>query len=85
MCNMKQSDCSTTEGDCFGLTRFVRRVEIWGMIGLSASNMEKQGAGLIIRLLLEAKSYDANPSDNVETCNKGGEQVKRVVRRAASV
>ena len=30
------------------------------MIGLSANSMEKQRAGVIIRVLLEAKSYDAN-------------------------
>ena len=63
MCNMERSGCSTTEDDCFGLTRFVRqfgrRKETWGMIGLSANNIEKQRAGWIIRLLVQAESYDA--------------------------
>ena len=50
---------STTEGDCFGLTRFVRqfgpRERTWGRIGLSANNMGKQRAGLTIRLLLAGR------------------------------
>ena len=62
---MKRSDCSTTEGAYLGLTRLVGQLkgdggESRGMIELSASNMEKQRAGVIIRVGLEAKSCDAS-------------------------
>ena len=71
MCSMKRSDCSTTEGACFGLTRLVRRLRrrerMWGMIGLSTSNMEKQRAEVIIRVLFWRPNHVmGNPGDKLK-------------------